>query len=97
MNRDKKDFVLWWELLRFEEKVEYHVGIDFETQPNELVIVDEADSLIFSDPRKFLNFIDTRPCICFTATPDSSVIEGKVIELLNFKKMKYPIDDMIKS
>jgi hypothetical protein len=40
-------------LFSFEEKVEYHIGCDFEPKPNELIIVDEADTLIFDDPLKF--------------------------------------------
>ena len=49
MKRDKDDFEDWWSLLNFETKIEYCVGIDFESSPNELIIVDEADSLIFSE------------------------------------------------
>lgn len=41
------------ELFSFENKVEYHIGVDFEVKSNELIIVDEADTLIFENPIKF--------------------------------------------
>jgi hypothetical protein len=40
-------------LFSFEDKVEYHIGYGFEPKANELIIVDEADTLIFEDPIKF--------------------------------------------
>lgn len=59
-------------LFGIEGKVEYHVGCDFEPKAGELIIVDEADSLIFSEPVKFRQFIQKNACICFTATPDTT-------------------------
>jgi hypothetical protein len=35
------------------EKVEYHIGCDFEPKVGELIIVDEADTFIFDEPIKF--------------------------------------------
>ena len=50
--------------------VEGHTDIDFEVQDGELVIVDESDSLMYSNPEKFRDFVAKCACVCFTATPD---------------------------
>jgi hypothetical protein len=74
MMRDRADFESYWILLGYEDNtvVQYHVGCkDFKPVANELVIVDEADSLIFRDPVHFREFIRESPSVCFTATPDN--------------------------
>jgi hypothetical protein len=75
-----------------EDQVEYHCGIDFAVKDEELVIVDEADSLIYSNPEKFRDFIAKCACICFTATPDDQVkdgIDSKVLKVMTFVKYNY--------
>ena len=79
-------------LISFEDKIEYHVGIDdIKIEPNELLIVDEADSLLFKDPKKFIEVLSVRPCICFTATPDDCIVETGIVKMFSFKKMNYPL------
>lgn len=51
--RDHKDFEDMWILIGCSDRVEYHVGYDFITQKDELVIIDEADIFMFEDPCKF--------------------------------------------
>jgi hypothetical protein len=49
MERDQQDFEDYWILLSCEDnKIEYHVGLDFKPAAGELVIIDEADTFIFS-------------------------------------------------
>jgi hypothetical protein len=52
-DRDMNDGASMLVLFSFEDKVEYHVGYDFEPKANELIIVDEADTFIYDDPIKF--------------------------------------------
>lgn len=87
-------------LFSFEDKVEYHIGYDFEPKANELIIVDEADTLIFEDPIKFRQFIQKNACLCFTATPEttqSKGLETKVFAAMNMKKYFYILEDEGKS
>jgi hypothetical protein len=37
-----------------QNAIEYHVGMDFDCQQGEVILVDEADELIFAAPAKFL-------------------------------------------
>ena len=54
LNRDRVDFEDYWLLLSYcDDRIEYHTGFDFKVGLNELVIVDEADALMFKDPIKF--------------------------------------------
>ena len=68
------------------------MGIDFDHNPNDLIIIDEADSLMFQNPDKFASFIQDSYCICFTATPDNCErdgVERKVVEAMRFIKYNY--------
>lgn len=51
--RDKADFFQLLMLFDIDGKIEYHIGCDFEPKAGELIIVDEADTLIFNEPIKF--------------------------------------------
>ena len=42
----------------------------------ELLVFDEADEYIFSDPKQFLNFTKHVQCICLTATSHDQQNEG---------------------
>lgn len=55
-----------------------------------MLIVDEADSLLFRDPVAFRTDVGSSHCLCLTATPDDADARGlerNVIELLGFKKI----------
>lgn len=78
MERDLKDFESIWILLGCQDKVQYHIGLDFATEETELIIVDESDTASFESPERFAGLINGRACICFTATPDNC--DGKGVE-----------------
>ena len=46
-DRDKSDFESLWTLLQLSENISYHVGCNFNPDPNSLVLFDESDSLMF--------------------------------------------------
>lgn len=68
---------------------------EFAPEGNSLVLVDESDSVTFESPQKFADLIDSKFCICFTATPsncDERGIETEVITSLSFKQYKYVLN-----
>ena len=55
----------------------YHVGLDaLDCQEGEVIVIDEADELIFGNPAKFAEKIGNNCCICLTATPDDKKANG---------------------
>ena len=96
LNRDRVDFQDYWLLLSYDsDKIQYHTGFDFQVGLNELVIVDEADALMFNDPIKFQQFTSDCACICFTATPDNQQakgLEARVVTSMKFEKFYYVLD-----
>jgi len=94
MQRDKQDFEDLWRLTQSENKVEYHVELDFEPEENSLILVDESDRLMFEQPKFFAGFIKKKFCICFTATPDNCDqhgVEAEVTKVLDFEQRNYII------
>ena len=87
LQRDLSIFQKYWNLNKVTERVMYHVGLEFDKDVNDLIIVDESDALLFEQPKLFNDFISKNPCICLTATPgnDSDGVEKKVLEHLGFK------------
>jgi hypothetical protein len=88
MIRDKADFEALWTLIKAGDKVEYHVGSDFEPQENSLILVDESDYLMFRERKRFPSFISKKFCICFTGSPtnnDDRGIEASVVAEIGFK------------
>lgn len=53
MERHKRDFQCWLKLLNLEYMVEFHCSLDFECQLGDIILVDEADEIILSDPAQF--------------------------------------------
>ena len=82
MERDKKEFNHWLVLNAIDSKVEFQVGLDFECQQGEIILVDEADELILSNPARFMEKIQQLKCICLTATPDNDDSQGVEREVL---------------
>ena len=76
MTRDKEEFAQFWKLAGMQDKVTYHVGLDFEFTDTELLIIDESDTLIFGDPVAFAAVLKKARCICLTATPDDNNRKG---------------------
>lgn len=99
LKRDKEDFDSFWLILGYsEEQIEYHVGIDFECSEGDLILVDEADTFMLNQTEKFSIFINDNGCVCFTATPDNSDTKGaeaNLIATLDFKRIKYMINNDI--
>ena len=90
LKRDEKIFKGLWSLNKLEERVKYHVGLNFEKKPEDLIIYDESDSLLFNNPGEFNTFTGNNPCICLTATPggEDRNLEEKVIKHLGLKVIK---------
>jgi hypothetical protein len=82
LERDRADFETYLGMID-QDQIKYHKGIaDWAPLDNELVIIDEADSIMYSEPEMFRDFISKCACICFTATPDdnqSAGIDSKVL------------------
>jgi hypothetical protein len=68
-NRDLDDFKDFFENNDLSEKVLYHTDIAFSRKLGDLVLIDEADSFIYKDPKTFKTFISTHHTVCFSATP----------------------------
>ena len=87
LQRDLCIFEKYWTFNKLQERVQYHVGLEFTKNENELIIVDESDHVLFKEPKLFNEFIGKNPCICLTATPgnNSDGVEKKVLEHLGFK------------
>lgn len=95
MERDKSDFEDLWNLAGCQDKVEYHVGLDFNPEDNSLILVDESDRLMFEEPKAFADFIEKKFCICFTGTPnncDQQGVEAEVVKTLGFNQYNYVVD-----
>ena len=101
LQRDRRDFDDLWLLLNIgEDKVEYHVGCGYKPAVGELVIVDEADTFMLSNPEGFATLVQECCCLCFTATPDSGDVKGaeaKVVSALKFQKFHYLLEDDLKA
>lgn len=96
LERDRRDFGAYWLLLGYgESQVEYHLGCNFKPGSGDLVIIDEADAIMFNDPVKFSEAIDGCLVLGFTATPDNfnaAGAENRVLNLLKFQKYHYMLD-----
>jgi hypothetical protein len=42
MERDMREFADWWKMNGITN-VEYHIGLDFDIKPNDVILIDEAD------------------------------------------------------
>lgn len=79
LQRDKTDAVdILFYIEDYDTKVDYRVGIDFEPEAGALILIDEADVYMFSDPEKFRKFTSANVCIGFTATAAMTPMELKV-------------------
>jgi len=61
----------------------------FFKAPEDMLIYDESDDLLFRDPKAFDDFTKENLCICFTATPGGDEgnleLEDQVIRHLGIK------------
>jgi hypothetical protein len=72
----------YWELASLQEKVQFHSDMNFGCSDKELVIMDEADLLLYSNPLSFFSRLDEYQIICFTATIGDYKIEKQENEIL---------------
>jgi hypothetical protein len=76
--------------------VNYHLGMGFDQgKPNELIVIDEADTFMFTDPVRFNKFLGKSFVLCLTATPDNFDPAGPeilTISALQFKKYYYVLE-----
>jgi hypothetical protein len=90
--RDREEFKSYWRLSQHESNVEYVDGINFKPKAKSVVIVDEADFIMFRDLQNFKTFASKQPTICFTATPpegDTDDLERKTYDQLALKSFNY--------
>ena len=101
MKRDRSDYADMWSYFPSAD-VSYQVGIpisqgkDGECTPvvynGALVIVDEADNIMYDNPSIFHTFIQGSCCIALTATPDDGdvdTIETNILKHMSFKRFDY--------
>lgn len=89
LERDKKDFEAYWMLLGYDvSHIEYHLDCSsFKSTDGDLIIIDEADAIMFKDPIQFNEAINACLVLGFTATPDNfndQGAESRVVGLLKF-------------
>ena len=54
---------------------------------NDILLIDEADLFIFSNPVRFLNAVKSHRCVCLTGTPDNcdqDGVERSILQALKF-------------
>lgn len=81
--RDKEDFKDYWIYGGNEKQVKYHTDINFTVKKDHIVLVDEADTIIFGEPLKLIKVMDKCTTILFTAScPDhqSQSLESKIFD-----------------
>lgn len=66
--KDQDDFRDLWALIPKGMMVHYHADICFAPASNSVVIIDESDEHMFSNPSIFTKLTKKAPCICLTAT-----------------------------
>lgn len=71
-HRDTEDFKDMLALAGFSNKVEHHHTLDFAVGHAQLVIIDEADRFIFSEPHRLVKLMKKCKVICLTATTTSN-------------------------
>ena len=88
MKRDQEAFRFYWDVLG--DRVHFQVGLNFSPQPDDMIIVDEADYFIFSDLTAFIDkmevaqlYASLQPLIMMI----SKELRGSLFKLGNSKSM----------
>ena len=98
--RDESDFSDYWKYSGLETCVKYHDKLDFKPIKTDLLIVDEADKLVFEDPLKLRGVQKVCPTICFTATLPRSkqmALEQRIIDQLGMRMLTYVSKDLMQT
>jgi hypothetical protein len=87
MERDRAAFQQYWLLSKNERRMHHVVGLEHEFSKSSLLLMEEADQLIFDNPQKACLLFQEHPCACFTATPHDGEggLEHKILSQLNIK------------
>lgn len=92
MQREQTIFSQWWECCGDAHRIRYHLNLDFVSEENDLIVIDEADYLMCNDPIKFFCRLEKEQVICLTATQDDlnlSQLEDEVMQFHDFTKIDF--------
>ena len=56
MKRDQLTFADHFDMTSYDEFVHYHANLDFDPEPDDLIIIDEIDYFIYGDTGRFYFF-----------------------------------------
>jgi len=87
MDRDRAHFEAYWILAGATDRVTYHIGLNFEKNVGDILVIDEADLFIFSNAIRFIEAVGSHRCLCLTGTPDNcdeDGVERLILQALNF-------------
>ena len=68
MQRELQEFGDYWRLSQSEDRVAYHCAFDFQHEPGELIIIDEADFLVLKNPGSVAEFLGETNVIGFSSS-----------------------------
>ena len=66
--RNFQEFKIYWDLSYTINKVKYHTYTNFAVEEKEIVIIDEADLILYEKPLAFFTLIENSKFICLTET-----------------------------
>ena len=94
MEKDEEDFSDLWKLLPNSSKVNYKVGLNMAAKPEDVLVVDKGNHLLFTDPKKFRKMTDRYKVISLSATSDrgdEEDAEAAVLNKLGYRMFKNQI------
>jgi len=66
LRQAKEDFYDLWTMAGLDGRVQHHVGLDFTPRNGDFIIIDEADSFIYDDLKRFTAFSKRAKIVCLT-------------------------------
>ncbi len=90
--RDQEEFSGFWNLVGKSNKVHYEKDLKFKSGTKSLILMDEADHLLWTDPETFFSGFNGRLGICFTASTSfrsEDQIDRQVLAKAGFKMLQY--------
>ena len=88
LRQAKEDFYDLWTMAGLDGRVQHHVGLDFTPRNGDFIIIDEADSFIYDDLKRFTAFSKRAKIVCLTGLVHergTHSAEGEVIRHLDVK------------
>ena len=87
--RDNSSFQNLWSLTDLSARVQTHTSMDFEKRERDLLLIDEADDLLYSNPKEFLEKVKDNTFILFTATSsDTKNYEESILKMFGVLKVQ---------